>query len=66
MGTGSGEKPAGTRTRTHDRNRGLGEVTTSTEGSWLMTDDALAKALQEMTANTTAIYSGDPGPMINS
>jgi ketosteroid isomerase-like protein len=31
-----------------------------------MTDDALAKALEEMTATTAAMYNGDPGPMINS
>jgi hypothetical protein len=31
-----------------------------------MTDDALAKALEEMTATTAAMLNGDPGPMINS
>ena len=31
-----------------------------------MTDDALAKALEEMTAATTAMYNGDPGPFIDS
>ena len=31
-----------------------------------MTDDALAKALEEMTAAIASILDGDPGPMINS
>jgi ketosteroid isomerase-like protein len=31
-----------------------------------MTDDALARALEEMTATTVAMYNGDPGRMINS
>jgi ketosteroid isomerase-like protein len=31
-----------------------------------MTDDALAKALQEMTATTVAMYNCDPRPMIDS
>jgi ketosteroid isomerase-like protein len=31
-----------------------------------MTEDALANALEEMTAATAAMYNGDPGPIINS
>jgi ketosteroid isomerase-like protein len=31
-----------------------------------MTDDALAKALEQMDATTEAMLNGDPGPMINS
>jgi ketosteroid isomerase-like protein len=31
-----------------------------------MSDDALAKALEEMTATTEAMLNGDPGPMVNS
>jgi len=31
-----------------------------------MADDALAKALEEMTATTEAMLNGDPGPMVNS
>ena len=31
-----------------------------------MTDDALSKALEQMTATTVAMYNGDPGPMIDS
>lgn len=31
-----------------------------------MTDDALTKALEQMTATTAAMLNGDPGPMINS
>jgi ketosteroid isomerase-like protein len=31
-----------------------------------MTDDALARALEVMTATQAAMYNGDPGPMIDS
>jgi ketosteroid isomerase-like protein len=31
-----------------------------------MADDAFAKALEEMTATTAAMYNGNPDPMINS
>jgi len=42
----------------------MAQVTLRT-GSWLMTDDALTKTLEQENATTKAMYNGDPGPMIS-
>src|SRR5262252_6670287 len=47
-----------------DGTAGMAQVTLRT-GSWLMTDDALTKTLEQENATTKAMYNGDPGPMIS-
>ena len=42
-----------------------GRVTTR-RVSWLMIDDAFAKALEQQDTSVAAMLDGDPGPFINS